>query len=162
VTFAEYAEGKASLDYQLSGRLDANMNPVFPSIKGNGTLGLKAIKMKGFKLMNTMAEKTENKELKDPDLNDIEINTSIENNLITIPKTKMKIAGLRPRIEGQVSLDGDLNVGVRIGPLGIFGIPVKITGNAENYEMKIGKSTEADELEASFDEEAETIKSNPR
>ena len=154
VSFAEFAEGKASLVYELSGRLDANMYPVFPSIKGEGILGLKAIKLQGFKLMNAMAENTENEELKDPELNDIEIKTTIENNLITIPKTRMKIAGFRPRIEGQVSLDGDLNIGVRLGlpPLGIFGIPVKITGNAEDYKMKVGKSTKADELEETFDE----------
>jgi AsmA protein len=163
VTFAEFAEGKASLDYKLSGRLDANMAPVFPSIQGEGTLGLKSIKLKGFKLMNAMAEKTENEELHDPELNDIEIKTSIKDNLITIPRTRMKIAGFRPRLEGQVSLDGDLNVGVRLGlpPLGIFGIPVKITGNAENYLMKVGKSTKEDDLEASFDEQAQTQESNP-
>lgn len=154
VTFAEYAEGKAALEYQLSGRLDANMYPVFPSIKGQGILGLKAIKLNGFKLMNTMAEKTENEQLKDPELNDIEIQTTIANNLITIPKTRMKIAGFRPRMEGQVSLDGDLNIGVRLGlpPLGIIGIPVKITGNAEDFQMKVGKSTKADELEETLDE----------
>lgn len=164
VSFAEFAEGKASLDYKLSGRLDANMYPVFPSIKGEGILGLKAIKLNGFKLMNAVAEKTENQELKDPVLNDIEIKSSIENNLITIPRTRMKIAGFRPRLEGQVSLDGDMNIGIRLGlpPLGIFGIPVKITGNAETYEMKVGKTTKEDDLEATFDEELTTPKSNPK
>lgn len=164
VSFAEYAEGKASLDYQLSGRLNADMYPVLPSIKGEGTLGLKAIKLKGFKLMNTVAEKTENEELNDPQLNDIEIKTSIENNLIIIPRTKMRIAGFRPRIEGQVSLDGDLNIGMRLGlpPLGIFGIPIKITGNTENYEMKVGKSTQEDNIEAEFDEESSNKETNQK
>ncbi|WP_035455887.1 AsmA-like C-terminal region-containing protein [Algoriphagus terrigena] len=164
VSFAEFAEGKASLDYKLSGRLDANMYPVLPSIKGGGTLGLKSVKLKGFKLMNTMAEKTENAELNDPELNDIEISSSIENNLITIPRTKMKIAGFRPRLEGQVSLDGDLNIGIRLGlpPLGIFGIPVKVTGNAENFEMKVGKSTKEDNLEAEFDVEVTTQEPNSK
>lgn len=163
VSFAEFAEGKAELEYQLAGRLDANMFPVFPSLKGKGTLGLKAIKLNGFKLMNTMAAKTENEELNDPELNDIEIKTSIENNLITIPKTRMKIAGFRPRIEGQVSLDGDLNLGIRLGlpPLGIFGIPVKITGNAENFEMKVGKSTKEDDLEESFDDAEDLPETKP-
>lgn len=118
----------------MKGRLDADRNPILPPIVGEGTLGLKAIKLKGFKLMNTVAERTENEELNDPQLNDIEIKTSIENNLITIPKTRMKIAGFRPRLEGQVSLDRDQNIGMRLGlpPLGVFGIPVKITGNTEN------------------------------
>ncbi|WP_343855019.1 AsmA-like C-terminal region-containing protein [Algoriphagus jejuensis] len=163
VSFAEYAEGQASLDYKLSGRLDADMYPVMKSIVGGGTLGLKAIKLNGFKLMNTVAEKTESEELNDPELNDIEIETTIENNLITIPRTKMRIAGFRPRLEGQVSLDGNLNIGLRLGlpPLGIFGIPVKITGSAEDYEMKVGKSTKEDALDPEFDVSVPAIASNP-
>ena len=149
VTAAAYATGTASLDYQLSGRLDANMQPVMPSIKGEGVFGLDNIKLKGFKLMNTIANRTENAELQDPDLADVSIKSSIANNLITIERTRMRIAGFRPRFEGQVSLDGDMSIAFRLGlpPLGIFGIPIKITGNAEDFNMEIGKITEGDELE---------------
>jgi len=149
VSFAEYAQGDASLDYKLAGRLDANMYPILPSIEGGGTLGLNKVKMMGFKLMNSIAKETENEELTDPELSDVVIKTSIDNNLITIPRTKMKIAGFRPRFEGQVSLDGDMSIGVRLGlpPLGLLGIPMKITGNYEVYDMKIGKITKSDELE---------------
>ncbi|WP_283411346.1 AsmA-like C-terminal region-containing protein [Algoriphagus winogradskyi] len=153
-SFAKYASGQASLSYELSGRLDANMEPVLPSITGAGTLGLKAIKLKGFKLMNSIAKETENNELEDPDLNDVEIHTSIANNLMTIPRTKIRIAGFRPRFEGQVSLDGDMSIGFRLGlpPLGIFGIPIKITGNAEDYNMQVGKVSKEDELVEVIDE----------
>jgi AsmA protein len=149
VTAAEYAEGIASLDYGLSGRLDANMNPVYPSIVGGGTLGLKKIKLKGFRLMNSIARTTENEELSDPDLSDVLIKSSISNNLITIERTRMRIAGFRPRFEGQVSLDGDMSIAFRLGlpPLGIFGIPIKITGNADDYKIQMGKISKEDELE---------------
>ncbi|PZX46523.1 AsmA family protein [Algoriphagus chordae] len=153
-SFAEYASGQASLTYELAGRLNANMEPVLPSIVGEGTLGLKAIKLKGFKLMNSIAKETENEELEDPELNDVEIQTSIANNLMTIPRTKMRIAGFRPRFEGQVSLDGDMSIGLRLGlpPLGIFGVPIKITGNAEDYKMQVGKVSKEDELEEIVDD----------
>lgn len=156
-SFAEYATGQASLTYEIAGRLDANMEPVLPSIKGEGVLGLKAIKLKGFKLMNSIAKETENNELEDPELNDVEIYTSIANNLMTIPRTRMRIAGFRPRFEGQVSLDGDMSIGFRLGlpPLGIFGIPIKITGNAEDYNMQVGKVSKEDELEEVLDQEDE-------
>ena len=149
VTAAEYAEGIASLDYRLSGRLDANMDPVYPSIVGGGTLGLKKIKLKGFRLMNSIASRTENEELADPDLSDVLIKSSISNNLITLERTRMRIAGFRPRFEGQVSLDGDMSIAFRLGlpPLGIFGIPIKITGNAEDYKIQMGKISKEDELE---------------
>jgi AsmA protein len=155
---AAYASGKASLDYQLSGKLDANMYPILPSIKGEGVLGLDDIKLKGFKLMNTIAKETDNADISDPNLADVQIKTKIANNLMTIERTRMRIAGFRPRFEGQVSLDGDMSIAFRLGlpPLGIFGIPIKITGNAENPNIEIGKITEEDQLE----ETTETVDKN--
>ncbi|MCF1752938.1 AsmA family protein [Mariniradius sediminis] len=146
---AAYASGKASLDYKLSGKLDANMYPVMPSIQGEGVLGLDDIRLKGFKLMNTIAKDTDNAELRDPSLSNVQIKTKIANNLMTIERTRMRIAGFRPRFEGQVSLDGDMSIAFRLGlpPLGIFGIPIKITGNAENPIIEVGKITEEDQLE---------------
>jgi AsmA protein len=154
VTAAEYAQGIASLDYKLSGRLDANMDPVLPSIKGEGVFALDKVKLKGFKLMNNIAKDTENGELADPELAGVQIKSSIVNNLITIERTRMRIAGFRPRFEGQVSLDGDMSIAFRLGlpPLGIFGIPIKITGNSENPIIEVGKITEEDELEETEDE----------
>lgn len=149
VTAAEYAQGVASLDYKLSGRLDANMDLILPSIKGSGVFALDKIKLKGFKLMNTIAKDTENKELADPELAGVQIKSSIANNLMTIERTRMRIAGFRPRFEGQVRLDGDMSISFRLGLpfLGLFGIPIKITGNSENPIIEVGKITEGDSLE---------------
>ncbi|WP_194777483.1 AsmA family protein [Pararhodonellum marinum] len=157
VSAAAYVQGTASLDYQLAGRLDANMHPVLPSIKGEGVLGLDDVRVRGFRLMNTIANRTDNNNLRDPDLSDVQIRSSISNNLITIERTRMRIAGFRPRFEGQVSLDGDMNIAFRLGlpPFGIFGIPIKITGNQEDYQMAVGRPSEADELEEIIDELSE-------
>lgn len=157
VTAAEYAQGIASLDYKLSGRLDANMDPILPSIKGEGIFALDKVKLKGFKLMNNIAKNTENKELEDPELAGVQIKSSIANNLITIERTRMRIAGFRPRFEAQVSLDGDMRIAFRLGlpPLGIFGIPVKISGNSESPLIEVGKLTEGDEFEEIGDESTE-------
>ncbi|WP_291786543.1 AsmA-like C-terminal region-containing protein [Cecembia sp.] len=149
VPAASYMEGVASLDYKLSGSFNANMEPILPSIKGEGILGLEDVRLRGFRLMNSIAARTENNELQDPNLKQVSIKSSIANNLITVERTRMRIAGFRPRFEGQVSLDGDLSIAFRLGlpPFGIFGIPIKITGNAADFEMEIGKITEEDELE---------------
>lgn len=154
VPFAAYAEGIAGLNYQLSGRLNANMEPVYPSLIGKGSLILSNVKLKGFKLGNSIAEKTEHPELKDPELNEVEIQTTLANNLMTIPRTRIRIAGFRPRIEGQVSLDGKLSLGMRIGlpPLGVFGIPIQVTGEAADPQIRLGKITKQEELEGVFDE----------
>lgn len=144
VTAAENAEGIISLDYAIKGVLNNQMEPVMPSLEGKGTLSVKQVKMKGFRLLNTVASRTENPDIKDPDITKVDIKSTIKNNLLTIERFKFKVAGFRLRFEGQSSLDGKLNLKMRIGlpPLGIIGIPIKVTGNQENPEIKIGKKSE--------------------
>lgn len=144
VTAAENAEGIISLDYAIKGVLNNQMQPVMPSLEGKGTLSVKQVKMKGFKLLNTVASRTESPDIKDPDITKVDIKSTIKNNLLTIERFKFKVSGFRLRFEGQSSLDGNLNLKMRVGlpPLGIIGIPIKVTGNQENPEIKIGKKTE--------------------
>jgi AsmA protein len=144
VTAAENAEGIISLDYAIKGVLNNQMEPVMPSLEGKGTLSVKQVKMKGFKLLNTVASRTESPDIKDPDITKVDIKSTIKNNILTIERFKFKVSGFRLRFEGQSSLDGKLNLKMRIGlpPLGIIGIPIKVTGNQENPEIKIGKKSE--------------------
>ncbi|UOK43504.1 AsmA family protein [Flavobacterium enshiense] len=141
---AESAEGIVSLDYKIGGHLDGNMDPIYPSLKGGGVLSVRDVKMKGYKLFNTVGSKTNHDEIKDPKLSKIDIKTTVKNNIMTIERFKFKVSGFRPRIEGQVSLDGKLNLKMRLGlpPFGIIGIPITITGTQENPKVKIGKETE--------------------
>jgi AsmA protein len=141
---AENAEGIISLDYKVSGKLDANMQPVYPSLVGSGTLSVKNVKMKGFKMFGAVSRKTGKEAIKNPDLSKVDINTTIKNNIINIERFKFKVAGFRPRIEGQTSFDGALNIKMRLGlpPFGIIGIPMKITGTKDNPKVSLGRQTE--------------------
>lgn len=144
---AESAEGIVSLDYKVGGYLDKNMKPIYPSLKGGGVLSVKKVKMKGFKLFNAVGKTTEHDGLKNPDLSEIDIKTAVKNNIMTVEQFKFKVAGFRPKISGQASLDGKLNLKMRLGlpPLGIIGIPLKITGTQDKPIVKIGKKS--DDLE---------------
>jgi AsmA protein len=124
------------------------MYPVYPSIKGQGTLSVKNVKFHGWKLFNSVSRESGKTELKDPDLSKIDIKSSIKNNLITIERTKFKTGGFRIRFEGQTSFDNKVNFKMRIGlpPLGIIGIPVRITGNSDNPKVKMS-NTDSDPLE---------------
>jgi AsmA protein len=139
---AQHASGIISIDYSLSGKLNENMYPIYPSLTGGGVLSVKNVKFNGWKLFNTVSKESGKSELKDPDLSKIDIKSSIKNNLITIERTKFKTSGIRIRFEGQTSFDNKVNFKMRIGlpPLGIIGVPVRITGNADNPQIKIGKS----------------------
>lgn len=144
VTAAESAEGIVGLNYSIKGVLNNQMEPVMPSLEGSGTLSVKKVKMKGFKLLNVVSAKTENPDIKDPDVTKVDIKSTIKNNIVIIERFKFKVAGFRLRFEGQTSLDGKLNLKMRIGlpPLGIIGIPIKVLGTQENPDIKLGRKSE--------------------
>ena len=150
---AEKAEGTIALDYKLKGKLNSNMEPIYPSLVGNGIISVKDIKIHGMKMFNAIGKKTNYEGIKNPELSKVEIKSSIKNNIITIERFKFKFAGFRPRIEGSTSLDGKLNLKMRLGlpPLGIIGIPLIVTGNKDNPKIKIGRKSE--DLEETGDTE---------
>ncbi|MFN0254335.1 AsmA family protein [Pedobacter ureilyticus] len=154
-TSASKVKGIVGLDYQLTGRLNDEMFPVLPSVKGGGTLTLKDVKLAGFKMMNAVSKETKRDSLTNPNLKDVVVKTSIKNNIMTIERTKMKIAGFRPRFEGEVSLDGRLNLKGRLGlpPFGLIGIPLSVTGTQDNPIIKLkrnkdGKLEETEDVDS--------------
>jgi AsmA protein len=139
---AAHASGIISLDYSLSGKLNEKMYPIYPSLVGGGVLSVKQVKFNGWKLFNTVSSQSGKTDLKDPDLSKIDIKSSIRNNLITIQKIKFKIGSLRVRLEGQTSFDNKINFKMRIGlpPLGIIGIPIRVSGTTDNPIIKMSAS----------------------
>lgn len=154
-TSAAHVQGIVSLDYKLNGKLNGDMKPIYPSIKGGGVLSVKKIKMYGFKLFSAVGKTTGHDSLAKGDVSKVDIKTTIANNIITIEQTKMRMAGFRPKFSGQVSLDGKLNLQFRLGlpPFGIFGIPMTVTGTQENPKIKLGRAKKEDELKETTDEE---------
>ncbi|MBA4166458.1 MAG: hypothetical protein H0X41_02750, partial [Chitinophagaceae bacterium] len=140
-TAAANAQGIVSLDYQLKGMLDGSMHPVYPSLEGGGTLSVKDVKVKGLKLFAAIGKTTSKDSINNPNLRKVDIKTTIKNNIITIQRFKFKVAGFRPRIEGQTSFDGQLNLRVRLGlpPLGIIGIPLHVSGTQDDPKVGLGR-----------------------
>lgn len=141
---AESAEGIVSMQYKVKGILNDQMMPIYPSLSGGGTISVKDVKMKGFKMFGAVSKQTGRDAVANPDLKDVNIHTKIKNNIITIDRFKFKVAGFRPRIEGTTSFDGKLNIKMRLGlpPFGLFGIPLKVTGTQDNPRVRLGKQTE--------------------
>ncbi|MEM0541655.1 hypothetical protein WFZ85_03430 [Flavobacterium sp. j3] len=95
-------------------------------------------------MFGIVSKKTGKEAIANPDLSKVDINTTVKNNIITIERFRFKVAGFRPRIEGTTSFDGLLNIKMRLGlpPLGIIGIPLKITGTKDNPRVRLGKETQ--------------------
>ena len=145
---ASKTEGLVSLDYKLSGKLDANMDPIYSSLKGGGVLSLHDVKVNGLKLFSAVSKATHKDSVNNPNLRKVDIKTSIANNIITLQRTKMKVFGFRPRFEGQVSFDGKLNLTGRLGlpPLGIVGLPFTVVGTQENPQVKMRRAKDSDKI----------------
>jgi len=148
-TAAGKCEGIISLDYTLKGILKSGMEPVYPSLEGGGTITLKKVKVMGLKLFTAMSSNLEREKLKSPDLSKVEIKTTIKNNVITLERTKLKIAGFRLRMEGESNFDGAIRFKTRLGlpPLGIFGIPIRILGTMDQPKFKYGRGNQDEEVE---------------
>ena len=155
-TSAASAEGLISLDYKLAGRLNANMQPVYPSLTGGGVLSVQEVKLKGFRLFGAVGNKTDHKGIDSGDVSKVDIETTIANNIITIKQTKMRMAGFRLKFSGQVSFDNALDLHFRLGlpPLGIFGIPMTITGTQAKPIIHLGNGKKEDELKETDDNDA--------
>jgi AsmA protein len=153
-TSASKTEGIVSLDYKLSGKLNADMQPIYPSLKGGGVLSLQDVNVNGLKLFSAVSKATNKDSVNNPNLKKVDIKTTINNNIITLERTKMKVFGFRPRFEGQVSFDGKLNLTGRLGlpPFGIFGIPFTVIGTEENPQVKLRHEKDSDKIEETQEE----------
>jgi len=153
VTSAASMNGKISTEYTLKGKLNKNMKPVYPSVKGSGFIKMEDVSVVGLKVLGAISKATGKDSISNPNLKAVLIKTTIANNLITIEQTNMKIFGFRPRFEGQVSLDGKLNINFRLGlpPFGLIRIPMTITGTMDNPIVNMRKGKEGDKLEEELD-----------
>lgn len=143
LTSAAKVKGLVSIDYKLNGMLNDSLYPVTNSLKGGGTVSIKNANISGYKLFNAISKKTGKDAVQNPDISKqtIELKTTIANNIINLQRVKLRVAGFRPRFEGQVSFDGRLNLKVRLGlpPFGILGIPLTVTGTQEKPLVHFGR-----------------------
>ena len=154
VTAAEKAEGIIGVDYKIKGDLDANMSPIYESLEGEGILNLHDVQVKGLKLFDGISSKTGQKGLDNPDMEGIEIKSTINNNLIHIDPFTFSVATFRPTIKGTTSFDGLLDLRMRLGlpPFGIVGFPIVITGTHQDPKIKIFSKTGQKIDDAVYDE----------
>ncbi|RZJ74268.1 MAG: membrane assembly protein AsmA, partial [Flavobacterium sp.] len=159
VTAAEKAEGIISVDYKIKGDLDGNMGPIYESLEGGGIVAVRDVKVSGLKLFGGVGKKAGSESMENPDIKDIKIKTTINNNLIRIDDFTFSVAGFRPTIKGTTSFDGKLDLRLRLGlpPGGLIGIPIVVTGTHEDPEIKVFSKTGEEIKEARYNEKTNTV-----
>lgn len=159
LTSASKVKGQIAVDYTLKGMLNDSLYPVLKSVTGGGTVSITNANVSGLKLFNAISKKTGKDAVANPDLSrqTIQLKTTIANNIITLERVKLRVAGFRPRFEGQVSFDGRLNLKARLGlpPFGILGIPLTVTGTQEKPVIKFRRGKNGDNLDKDADKEDE-------
>ncbi|WP_224487908.1 AsmA family protein [Robertkochia flava] len=154
---AKNASGVVGLDYQLSGVLNEDMKVLLPSLEGGGLMTLRDVRVKNNDILAEVSKSTGNKELLDAELKEIGIRTHIDNGIIDVEEFNFRVKPFRLRMQGQTTLDRQINMKMRLGlpPGGILGIPIKITGTPPNLQIRLGKKTK-DLDEAFYDEDGLT------
>jgi AsmA protein len=143
VSAAEKAEGIISLDYAVKGDLDGNMAPIYESLAGGGTINLRKVQVTGLKLFSSVGEKTGQSGINNPNMEGINITTSIDNNVIHIDPFTFTVSAFRPTIKGATSFSGLLDLRIRLGlpPGGLVGIPIVVTGTHSDPKIKVFSKT---------------------
>ncbi|MDQ0595210.1 AsmA protein [Chryseobacterium ginsenosidimutans] len=142
-TAAKNVKGIVSLDYKLKGDFDKNMKPIYPSLEGGGVVNLRDVEVKNLKMLSAVGDNIGAKAFNDPDMKGVNIETHIKNNLIHVDKFTFKVSILRPTISGTTSLNGLLDLRIRVGilPGGLIGFPIVVTGTHEKPKVKIFSKT---------------------
>jgi AsmA protein len=158
---AESASGLVSLDYRLNGVLNENMEPIYPSIVGAGSITLEDVKVKGLKMFSIVGKKTGSDAVANPDLKKVVVKSSIRNNVITIDRTKFGAGLFRLRFEGKTNFNGQMNLKLRVGlpPFGLIGIPCTVRGTKDNPKIRFF-SKKTDETESEAPKESMLIKND--
>jgi len=158
-TAAKDVKGIVSLDYKLKGDFDANMKPIYPSLEGGGNVNLKDVEVKNLKMLSAVGNDIGSEAFNNPDMKGVDINTTINNNLIHVEPFTFKVSVLRPSISGTTSFNGLLDFRIRVGlpPGGWIGFPVVVTGTHEKPKIKIFSKTGQGIVEALYNTKSNKV-----
>jgi AsmA protein len=158
-TAAKDLKGIVSLDYKLKGDFDGNMKPIYPSLEGGGNVNLRDVEVKNLKMLSTIGDNIGANAFDNPDMKGVDINTTINNNLIHVEPFTFKVSVLRPTISGTTSFNGLLDFRVRVGlpPAGWIGFPIVVTGTHEKPKIKIFSKTGQGIVEALYNTKSNKV-----
>lgn len=114
--------GTASMKFAMSGDLKKNMDPVLPSVNGKGVVTILDAKITQNTLLDKLAELTKNNSLKNPTLQNTQIQAEIKDGKLTFKPFDLKAGDVTANIGGGQGLDGSLDYALKVDlPAGQLG-----------------------------------------
>lgn len=144
------AAGNFSTKYSLSGELNPDFSPIYSSVAGAGKIVIDSVSMKGMKLMNHIKSSSGKDEFKDPNLNDVTINTEIKKGKFLIYPFTFKVSKFLTEVEGEQGIEDEtINYLIKISvpPFNKLKIPMTIKGTADKPVIKMGKGFDNSDFE---------------
>ncbi|HAH57836.1 MAG TPA: hypothetical protein DCL86_06785 [Bacteroidales bacterium] len=105
---AQKAEGKLSLDFNISSRLGEDMMPVYPTLNGDGGLTSPKLAFTGVNTITRIADALKIKELKDWAFNNVKLSFEIVEGKVFVKPFEMKLGEINTVISGWNSFDQTL------------------------------------------------------
>jgi AsmA protein len=131
--------GLFSIDYKLKGELAQDMSPITQSLVGGGVIRIADAKVNGMKLMEEISKSAKKKEINDPHLKDLVMETEIKDNNIYVKPFSLDLSGLNTEIEGVSEINGAIHYIVKIELIEKLKVPFHVTGTYDKPKVALGK-----------------------
>ncbi len=102
---AEKTKGKFSSDIIVTGQLNNHMQPVYPSLNGEGRLQTQSVSVSNFEPLIKVADALKMDEYKQLLVQNVNVSFNIENGRVVIKPFETNLAGANAKIQGSNGLD---------------------------------------------------------
>jgi hypothetical protein len=120
---AENITGSFSTSFKMKTIMDQQLNSIYESLYATGSINILQAGFNDVKLFNKAAEVLKYSKLKDPTLNNVNIQFEVKNGRIYTEPFEMKVAGQKLLLSGSTGLDQTVNY------IGKIAIPRTVLGN---------------------------------
>jgi hypothetical protein len=141
---AQNTDGVVTTKYHLKGELGPDLSPVMASLTGGGTIIIEDAEIKGMKMFNNVSAISNKKELNDPKVKNITMETEIKGGKVYIKPVSFQIGKYFTELEGSQSFDNTMDYVLKISvpSLHKLKVPFHISGTVSKPVVKLGKGHE--------------------
>ncbi|MFN2429172.1 MAG: AsmA-like C-terminal region-containing protein [Cryomorphaceae bacterium] len=111
---SKHASGKISSDFVLVTQLNNNMEPIYETMNGRGTLNTSAIVLEGGKFLSKLSKTLKSPQLARQEVDPIRTTFVIENGKITTDPFDMKLNDITATVSGYTSFDETLDYNMKM------------------------------------------------